>query len=565
VSLRRRLAAIALVYLVLIAAGASSAVVLGERRAAASGDAAELRVGLERTLRLGGSYAAQQLAERSYVFSGDEQFLETYATASREADALLVALADLADEHDGLAAPLAAVVEAGVRWRTEGAEPAITARGTSREAAEAVVADGTITDRVAELTVALNDLEQAASRMVDDADDDESAAGRVLFAVLGSTVVVGIAVAGGAAFAIERWVTRPVDRLVTAVRSTRAGELEPVPTDGPRELAEIGSAIDDMRAMVIGQRDLAIRARETIEQTAAVLLHLRSELAGELGDFPAGWTAAAGLVPAEGIVAGDCYDVQLISPHLLAVVVLDISGHGAGPAITALRSKELARAALRSRMEPGQAFGWIQRQLGDLGDEFLTAFLAVIDTVSGRLRYASAGHPPALLVHDQRVAELGPTGPLLAWFPAEWRTVEAVLDPGGRLVAYTDGLIEARAGDRSFYGQERLADVVAGASSGSADALLAATLGDLRTFRPGRVADDVTIVVVGHEPSASDELTDRPETDRTETQRPDTARPDTERPEPIERPPIERPEPIERPPIERPESIDAVDGISDRG
>jgi serine phosphatase RsbU (regulator of sigma subunit)/CHASE3 domain sensor protein len=474
--------------------------VLGQRRADAAADAGALRVGLERTFRLGGAYAAEQLAARTYVLSGDQQILDTYATASSDADTLLAALADLADDHPDLAAPLAAVVEAGVRWRTEGAEPVIAARGRSSDAADAVVADGALTDRIAELDAALTGLEEAASRLVADADHDEEAAGQSLVVVLVSTVVVGVAVAGTAALAIERWVTRPVDRLVAAVRSTRAGEMPPVPTDAPRELAEVGAAIDDMRRMVIGQRDLAIRARETIEQTATVMIQLRDELAGELGDFPPGWTVAAGLVPAEGIVAGDCYDVQLISPHLLAVVVLDISGHGAGPAITALRSKELARAALRSRMEPGQALAWIQRQLGDLGDEFLTAFLAVIDTVSGRVRYASAGHPPALLVHDDRVAALVPTGPLLAWFPAEWRTAEAILEPGGRLVAYTDGLVEARALDRTFYGQERLADLLVDASAGSADALLAATLDDLRAFRAGRVADDVTIVVVGHEP-----------------------------------------------------------------
>jgi serine phosphatase RsbU (regulator of sigma subunit)/CHASE3 domain sensor protein len=504
VSLRRRLAAIALVYLVLIAAGASSAVLLGQRRAHAADDAAELRVGLERTLRLGAAYGALQLAQRTYVFSGEEQLLDHYAAASSEADALLVDLAALADDHGDLAAPLAAVVQAGVLWRTEGAEPVIAARGTSRAAADALVADGRLTELTAELTDSLTRLQEAASSLAADADDDEASAGRVLFVVLGSTVLVGVAVAGAAAIAIERSVTRPVDRLVRAVRSTRAGELLPVPTDGPRELAEIGAAIDDMRRMVIGQRDLAIRARETIEQTATVLIHLRSELAGELGDFPDGWTVAAGLVPAEGIVAGDCYDVELVSPRLLAVVVLDISGHGAGPAITALRSKELARAALRSRMEPGQALGWIQRQLGDLGDEFLTAFLAVIDTVSGRVRYASAGHPPALLVHGERVDELGPTGPLLAWFPAEWHTAEALLEPGARLVAYTDGLVEARGSDRSFYGQERLVDVLLGTAGVGVDAVLQATLGDLLVFRPGRVADDVTLVIVGHEPVEGD-------------------------------------------------------------
>ena len=94
-------------------------------------------------------------------------------------------------------------------------------------------------------------------------------------------------------------------------------------------------------------------AREAIEQSAILAVQVRSALASDLGDYPDGWTMAAGLRAAEGVVAGDCYDVALISPTTIGIIVLDIAGHGAQSAIAALKCKELLKAALRSDLEPG--------------------------------------------------------------------------------------------------------------------------------------------------------------------------------------------------------------------
>ena len=256
-----------------------------------------------------------------------------------------------------------------------------------------------------------------------------------------------------------------------------------------------------MQRTISQQRDDAIRARESIEQSAILAVQVRSELAGDLGDYPSGWTMAAGLRAAEGIVAGDCYDVALVSPTTISIVVLDIAGHGVQSAIAALKCKELLKAALRSGLEPGASVDWLSEQEHGLGDLFLTAFVAVLDTDSGRGTYANAGHPHALLAYAGGLLErLGPTGPIFGPIEGSWETGSMVINPGGKLIIYTDGLVEARDVTRVFYGEERLERLLATLDCPDAQPVVDEILADLDLFHPGRLSDDVTLVVACRTP-----------------------------------------------------------------
>ena len=91
------------------------------------------------------------------------------------------------------------------------------------------------------------------------------------------------------------------------------------------------------------------------------------------------------------MVAGDCYEVGLISPTTVALAVLDIAGHGAEAAIAALKCKELLKAGLRAGLAPGRALEWLAAQEHGLDPLFLTAFVAVIDAPSGSARTPTPG------------------------------------------------------------------------------------------------------------------------------------------------------------------------------
>jgi serine phosphatase RsbU (regulator of sigma subunit) len=90
-------------------------------------------------------------------------------------------------------------------------------------------------------------------------------------------------------------------------------------------------------------------------------------------------------------------------------------------------------------------------------------FVALFDPGNERLRYASAGHPPALLVPAAGPAQLlgGALGPPLGLPGARYEAEDQAFPSGAALVAYTDGLIERR--DQVI--DDRLADLVTAASS----------------------------------------------------------------------------------------------------
>ena len=316
-------------------------------------------------------------------------------------------------------------------------------------------------------------------------------------------VALGVALATTlvAVFLVRRWVTRPLDRVGRAVRSARAGKVGVVPPHGPPEIADLARDVDTMRLQMNRALYDALRARETIEQSASVVLMLRSELAADVEGLPDGWSVAAQLQPAEGIVAGDCYDVINLSPSALGLVVVDISGHGAVSGILALRCKELLRAGLRNGLEPDEAVQWAAEQLGDLGEEtFLTAFVGVVDLGTGGLRYASAGHPPALVCSPTQGRELDPTGPIVGPLDGPWRTAFAGLDRGDTLAIYTDGLVEVRNEEQVEFGLERLTDLVCEASHEEADAIAKRCIDEISSFAPGRLRDDVTVVLLRRPP-----------------------------------------------------------------
>ncbi len=305
----------------------------------------------------------------------------------------------------------------------------------------------------------------------------------------------------GAGWLIRRWVTRPIDRLVADVRRVREGDRDaPIRASGPPEIAELGADIDDMRRLLDEHRIDAERAREAIEQNAAVVLALRSQLEPEVGELPDGWEVAAQLRAAEGVAAGDCYDIVPLRGDL-GLIVVDIAGHGATEGILALRCKELLRASLAADVAPGEAVSAAAEQLGQMDPEvFLTAFVAVVNTEDGSIRYANAGHPPAFISSDDGDIELEPTGPLVGPFlgstESRWRSDTARMQPGDNLCAYTDGVIEIRNVDSEFFGVERLRTLIRGSRCDEAPAIVKRCLDEAQLFSDGRMRDDATIVIL---------------------------------------------------------------------
>lgn len=492
-SLRARLGCLAFAYLVVVAIGAALGGYYVVRRNDVTNELTGARVAQQQAQELRSGFLDMETGQRGYLISGDQTFLEPFQTGHDRVDRVF---ADGPGSRSGAVVDgFADVRAAGDAWLNLAALPEITARRTAGPgAADAMEASGTGKVAFDRLRATLDRLDQLTAADVERLRADGRTASNRIVVVFAGLLLSTIALTVLAAWLVRRWVTRPVARLVDSMREVAAGGMSMVALRGPEELRLIGEVVDGLQRRVRAERDEAVRARQALEQSATLVLRVQSELAGDLGDFLEGWSVAGSLVPAEGLVAGDCFDLSLVSARNLGLTVFDIAGHGASAAITAIKCKEIVLAALRAGRSPGHALRTLYDRIHGMPEGFVTVFVAVIEVATGQCRYASAGHPPSFVLGPAGTLTLPPTGPLLGPIDAQWGTEQVTIEPGGKLVAYTDGVTEARDQSRLFYGEDRLTELLQGLDCNEAIQVVEHILDDLATFTSAR-RDDATLVV----------------------------------------------------------------------
>ena len=438
----------------------------------------------------------QETGERGFLLTGDEAFLEPYEAGRVETAATLDRLRMLLDGRDDLLAGIDRLRSRISAWQDLGAEFEIAAKREGRDGVVvALVAAGTGTRLFDGVRVEIEDLDRRLEALVEGDRRELDRLDNVLVAVDLATLALAVLLLLVAASLAHRWFTRPLIDLNRSVAEVESGSLHStVSVDGPPEFRELGASVDAMRRRILLEVEEAERAREALAERGMVVLTLREELAAGVADLPHGLSLAGRFAPAQGIVAGDWFDVVRLGDDRIAIALIDVSGHGAGVGAFALRTKTLTLAAIQSH-EPGEALGWVADRLGDTGEQFLTGIILVLDAQSGVVRYASAGHPPLLLAGLTGIVELGPTGPLLGPLAGRWTTAEVDLARGGALVAYSDGLIEARDATGTPFGVQGLVDVVERTQLEGPDAVADACLDAVQQHQTSR-EDDLTLVVV---------------------------------------------------------------------
>jgi len=143
---------------------------------------------------------------------------------------------------------------------------------------------------------------------------------------------------------------------------------------------------------------------------------------------------------------GDYYDVIQIDSDRFALVVVDVSGHGAKAAIVMAMIRAVIHTSPGGLVDPVSALQHLNRHFKFLWDTsmFATATIGVLDARSCTLRVSSAGHMPPLLIRGTNVTELTvDNAPLLLWNEiADPPIAEITLTAGDRVVFYTDGITD---------------------------------------------------------------------------------------------------------------------------
>lgn len=200
--------------------------------------------------------------------------------------------------------------------------------------------------------------------------------------------------------------------------------------------------------------------------------------------------------PADGPAAGgDFYDAFDLGGGRVAIILGDVSGHGRHALARAAHMRYTLRAYVETGLDPRASLKLAGRVVGVEGDGlFTTVAIAIYDPSSATLTYASAGHPPPLLVGPGALRPLtASASPALGWGTATGRRQTTVpFSAGAHACFFSDGVIEARVHD-GLLGREGLAKLFArSGDEPSADALLEA----VRKQAPA-VHDDMAACVIG--------------------------------------------------------------------
>lgn len=161
-------------------------------------------------------------------------------------------------------------------------------------------------------------------------------------------------------------------------------------------------------------------------------------------------------------VAGDFYDFLITSPQQAGLLIADVSGHGVPAALIASMVKLAATSQRANASDPAALLSGMNAVLcGNTQSQFVTAAYVYLDAASATLRYSAAAHPPMLLLRAGQVTPIEENGLMLAAFSsATYATRVHPIQPGDRLLLYTDGLLEAANASNEEFGPDRLAKLL---------------------------------------------------------------------------------------------------------
>lgn len=216
-------------------------------------------------------------------------------------------------------------------------------------------------------------------------------------------------------------------------------------------------------------------------------------------------------------VSGDYYDFFKIKGGRTGLAIADVSGKGMPASLLASNLQASLRALGMVNQDPGELLKLVNEALYESTDaeKFATLFLAVFQPGFAGFHFASAGHPPALLLRADGHAEwLPPAGtPVGLFAPVDYpvRTVE--MHPGDLLVAYTDGVTEAANYKGDEFGPARLEKAVRNHRENSPASLIDQIIAQVREHAEIRPDDDIFATLsrghreVGTAPPPADDLT----------------------------------------------------------
>jgi sigma-B regulation protein RsbU (phosphoserine phosphatase) len=298
-----------------------------------------------------------------------------------------------------------------------------------------------------------------------------SAIGKIVFYMIVGLAALSLCIALlaiGSAIYLTSSITGAVHQLYAGTKRIEAGDFDhEIRNTGRDQLGELAVSFNQMTRSI--RELLRVSAeKQRLDQEMRIAAEVQSRL------FPRSLPGTAKLDFAPGVciparsVSGDYYDYLDVAPGRVGIVVADVCGKGVSAALMMAN----LQANLRGQVGQEQAdhvertVQRVNQQLVDsvIDASYITLFYAEFDERDNTLHYTNAGHNPPLLLRrkgSDEIERLERGGTVLGLFhDVVFEKGELKLESGDLLVAFTDGLVEARNPGNEEYGEERLISAI---------------------------------------------------------------------------------------------------------
>ncbi|MEU4268038.1 PP2C family protein-serine/threonine phosphatase [Streptomyces sp. NPDC026092] len=274
--------------------------------------------------------------------------------------------------------------------------------------------------------------------------------------------------------------------------------LDAVDDDDRRLLRRVAGLVGDLLQTKNGHTDLFFRTRrgKPMSVAAEIQWSLLPPLAMSMPRV-----AVAGVLEPAYDVGGDSFDYAL-NGDVLHLAMIDAMGHGLDAATMATVAIGAYRHARRTSVELSEIYLFMDRAVAEqfAPDHFVTAQMMRLDTTTGRLQWVNAGHPAPVLIREHRVMGRldSPTTLPVGFGGAQPQVSSVTLEPGDRVLCFTDGLIEEHEGGQEQFGEDQLIDWVNQLEKSDRDVRAVARdlSHTLKRARGEATSDDATLVLV---------------------------------------------------------------------
>ena len=319
---------------------------------------------------------------------------------------------------------------------------------------------------------------------------------RSVVLILAALVLISIAIT-----LIISAMLRAIEIIKERLQRIGAGELpsEPLHLRTKDEMSEIAENVNEMVE--------SLREKERIGAELSLATDIQANMLPSIfPPFPGHDEVDiyATMNPAKE-VGGDFYDIFMLDDQNVVVVIADVSGKGVPAALFMVIAKTLIKNHAQIGMAPSEVFTKVNHMLceGNEAGLFVTGWMGLLNTETGKLTYVNAGHnPPMIKLGDAGFQYLKsrPGFVLAGMDGVRYRQNELQMQPGDRLFLYTDGVTEATSAAKELYGEDRLSSYLNAHTDDGVRELLHGLRADIDEFvGAAEQFDDITMLILDYQ------------------------------------------------------------------